>query len=104
MYSNSDLNDKLVSELRELAKSLGVSEFDTLRKPDLISRIEEQQNLIESARKAQLDTAEPAPCGKKTQNHRRKLVLFSVPSRQQILNKVKNPTHRLKKAAADLSR
>lgn len=58
MYSNSDLNDKLVSELRELAKSLGVAESDTLRKPDLVNRIEEQQNLIESARKTQGDASE----------------------------------------------
>jgi len=51
--NTSELNDKLVSELREMAKSLGITEADELRKPQLISKIIEQQQLIEAARAQQ---------------------------------------------------
>jgi len=50
MSNTTELNDKLVSELRTLAKSFGVPDADSLRKPDLIAKITEQQNLIEAAR------------------------------------------------------
>ena len=50
MSDTIELNDKLVSELREIAKSLGIEEADDLRKPQLIARITEQQQLIELAR------------------------------------------------------
>ena len=43
--SDIELNDKLVSELREIAKSLGIAEADELRKAQLITAIVEQQNL-----------------------------------------------------------
>ncbi|MEJ7779148.1 MAG: transcription termination factor Rho [Daejeonella sp.] len=39
MLDSNKLNDKLVSELREIAQSLGVADTDTLRKPDLIQKI-----------------------------------------------------------------
>ncbi|MEO8885157.1 MAG: transcription termination factor Rho [Mucilaginibacter sp.] len=57
MSDTTELNDKLVSELREIAKSLGIAEADDLRKPQLISSIVEQQQLIEAAR-AQQSTVE----------------------------------------------
>jgi len=47
------LNDKLVSELRDMARTLGIAEADDLRKPQLITRIIEQQELIEAARAQQ---------------------------------------------------
>ncbi|GAA4341133.1 hypothetical protein GCM10023149_53160 [Mucilaginibacter gynuensis] len=50
MSDTTELNDKLVSELREIAKSLGIAEADELRKAPLIGRIVEQQQLIEAAR------------------------------------------------------
>jgi len=50
MSDTIELNDKLVSELRQMAKSLGIEDADELRKPQLISRIKEQQQLIEAAR------------------------------------------------------
>jgi transcription termination factor Rho len=53
MSDTTELNDKLVSELREMAKSLGVAEADELRKPQLISKIVEQNQLIEAARAQQ---------------------------------------------------
>jgi transcription termination factor Rho len=53
MSDKIELNDKLVSELREIAKNLGIAEADELRKAQLISRIVEQQQLIEAARAQQ---------------------------------------------------
>jgi transcription termination factor Rho len=57
MSDTIELNDKLVSELREIAKSLGIAEADDLRKAQLVTAIVEQQNLIEAAR-AQQNTVE----------------------------------------------
>ncbi len=42
MLDSNKLNDKLVSELREIAQNLGVEDTDTLRKQDLITRILER--------------------------------------------------------------
>jgi len=53
MSDTIELNDKLVSELRDIAKSLGIAEADELRKPQLISSIIEQRHLIEVARAQQ---------------------------------------------------
>ncbi|MBC8051747.1 MAG: transcription termination factor Rho [Sphingobacteriaceae bacterium] len=59
MVEINELNDKLVSELREIARSFGVENADGLRKPDLITKIIEQKELIEAAR--QNTPAEEAP-------------------------------------------
>lgn len=53
MSDKIELNDKLVSELRDIAKNLGIAEADELRKALLIARIIEQQQLIEAARAQQ---------------------------------------------------
>ncbi|SFS37955.1 transcription termination factor Rho [Mucilaginibacter polytrichastri] len=53
MSDTIELNDKLVSELRLMAKSMGITEADELRKPQLIIRIGEQHQLIEQARAQQ---------------------------------------------------
>lgn len=50
MVDINELNDKLVSELREIAHSFGVENADGLRKQDLIKKIVEQKELIEAAR------------------------------------------------------
>jgi len=50
MFNTNELNDKLVSELREIAKNLGIAESDELRKAQLVTRIVEQEQLIEAAR------------------------------------------------------
>lgn len=59
MFNTNELNDKLVSELREIAKSFGVENTDELRKADLIAKIKEQQDLITAARNSG-DTAPAA--------------------------------------------
>lgn len=44
MYDIIELNDKLVSELKQIAQDLNISEFDDLRKADLILRIMEKES------------------------------------------------------------
>ncbi|NOZ46359.1 MAG: transcription termination factor Rho [Chlorobi bacterium] len=48
MYDILELNKKLVSELKEIAKTLGVKKIDTLRKQDLIYKILDQQAISAS--------------------------------------------------------
>ena len=55
MFNTNELNDKLVSELREIARNLGIAEADELRKAALVTKIVEQEQLIEAAR-VQQDT------------------------------------------------
>ncbi|UEG52327.1 transcription termination factor Rho [Mucilaginibacter daejeonensis] len=50
MPDTLELNDKLVSELRQMAKELGIAEADELRKAQLITRIVEQEKMIDAAR------------------------------------------------------
>ena len=53
MFDTNELNDKLVSELRDIARNLGIAEAEELRKAQLIERIVEQEQLIEAARMQQ---------------------------------------------------
>ena len=43
MFNTTELNDKLVSELREIAKTMGIAQADELRKQDLIAQISNNQ-------------------------------------------------------------
>ncbi len=43
MFNTTELNDKLVSELREIARTLGIAQADELRKQDLIAQISNNQ-------------------------------------------------------------
>ncbi|MDP9080540.1 MAG: transcription termination factor Rho [Bacteroidota bacterium] len=89
MFDTNELNDKLVSELREIAKNLGIAEADELRKAALVTRIVEQEQLIEAAR-AQQDTVnsnyaavEPPPpaaeAGEKTRKRIRVIKSSTAP-------------------------
>ena len=49
MYDILELNDKLVSELKEIAKKLVVPGYEALRKQDLIYKILDQQALTPGA-------------------------------------------------------
>ncbi len=72
MFDTTELNDKLVSELRDIARSLGIAEADDLRKAQLIENIIQQQQLIEAARAQQAAVesiyAEPAATAKATES------------------------------------
>lgn len=50
MFNTTELNDKLVSELREIAKSLGIDQTDDLRKQDLITQISNKQTVPDKAK------------------------------------------------------
>ena len=43
MYDILELNKKLVTELREIAKQLNIKKFESLRKQDLVYKILDQQ-------------------------------------------------------------
>ncbi|MBC7913569.1 MAG: transcription termination factor Rho [Pyrinomonadaceae bacterium] len=75
MVDINELNDKLVSELREIARSFGVDNADGLRKQDLVIKITEQQQLIEAARQLSLsqDTDTVAPIETEDDKPRKRL-------------------------------
>jgi len=87
MFDTNELNDKLVSELRDIARNLGIAEADELRKAQLIERIVEQEQLIEAARAQQTTVntiytpkgAAPAESGEKKQKRARTLKSVSKP-------------------------
>ena len=39
MYENPDLNNKLVGELKEIARQLNIENYEALKKQDLINKI-----------------------------------------------------------------
>ena len=80
MFDTIELNDKLVSELRDIAKNLGIAEADDLRKAQLIHKIVEQEQLIETARKQQetvnsnyASVSEPAPAAASGERARKRI-------------------------------
>lgn len=60
MSDKIELNDKLVSELRDIAKSFGIENADELRKADLVAKITEQQALIAAAKDSLLSASAEA--------------------------------------------
>jgi transcription termination factor Rho len=100
MSDTIELNDKLVSELRDIARSLGVAEADELRKAPLIAKIVEQQQLIETARNQQnivndnyaeksadaAPVAEVADAGEKTRKRARSVKAKNEPRKEVPLN------------------
>ncbi len=59
MLDITKLNDKLISELRQIAQSLGITDTDTLRKQELISIIEGQNNRIQAPLSGTMSAAIP---------------------------------------------
>ncbi len=51
MYDILELNKKLVSELRDIAKELNIKKVDTLKKQDLVYKILDQQAIIATGKK-----------------------------------------------------
>lgn len=49
MYDITDLNNKLVGELREIAKNLNIPKFDVLKKQELVYKILDQQAIDASS-------------------------------------------------------
>ena len=59
MLDITKLNDKLISELRQIAQSLGITDTDILRKQELISIIEDQNNRIQAPLSGTMSAAIP---------------------------------------------
>ncbi|HWZ02921.1 MAG TPA: Rho termination factor N-terminal domain-containing protein, partial [Mucilaginibacter sp.] len=87
MFDTNELNDKLVSELRDIARNLGIAEAEDLRKAQLITRIVEQEQLIEAARAQQSTVntiytpkgAEPVESAEKTRKRIRTVKTSNKP-------------------------
>jgi transcription termination factor Rho len=80
MFNKIELNDKLVSELREIAKSFGIEDTDVLRKADLVTKIGEQQDLITAARTTSENIeADSEPKEEKVKKRTRTLVAKAEP-------------------------
>ena len=111
MSDKIELNDKLVSELRDIAKSFGVENADELRKADLVAKITEQQTLIEATKNnaplisESLDTEEDAKPKKRARTIKAPVVLekrtsdvhlddvkmFEIPEHEPQIDEVVKP-------------
>ncbi len=52
MYNIIQLNDKDLSELQSIAKELGVTKTDSLKKEELVYRILDEQAIVGATKKA----------------------------------------------------
>ncbi len=69
MYDIIELNDKLVSELKQIAQDLNVTDFDDLRKADLIVKIMEQSSKNSAMKsKETIQNSSPKPQKKEEKN------------------------------------
>ena len=85
MFDLNDLNDKLVSELREIAKSFGVENTDELRKADLMAKIKEQQDLISSAQSNETENLADQSLEEKTKKRARTTKVVPVEKKNSVL-------------------
>ncbi len=90
MADINELNDKLVSELREIARSYGIEQADSLRKQELISKIVEQQDLIEAARAAS-EGAVPEETGDERPKKRARTLKAKPVEKIEKIEKKKKP-------------
>ena len=66
MYNIVELNDKLLAELKVIAKEMGLKKVDALKKEDLIYKILDQQAIDIAGKKMAAKAEEAAPKKKKT--------------------------------------
>ena len=85
MFDINALNDKLVSELREIAKSFGVENTDELRKADLMAKIKEQQDLISAAKSIELEIGDDDAIEEKTKKRARTTKAVPVEKKNSVL-------------------
>ncbi len=86
MYDILELNQKLISELRQVAKELGITNADTLNKGDIIYQILDQQAILASTK---------AEAEKKVETEQNKEA--KKPVKKEVKKEAKKPT---KKVAA----
>lgn len=85
MLDSNKLHDKLVSELREIAQTLGVADTDTLRKPDLIKKIIENSANPANAEEvtSERNTAENSMSDSKPRKRLRSIKTKNEPKQHQ---------------------
>lgn len=59
MYNIVELNDKLLSELKVIAKEMGLKKVDALKKEDLVYKILDQQAIDIAGQKMAAKAAAP---------------------------------------------
>jgi len=91
MVDINELNDKLVSELREIAHSFGVENADGLRKQDLINKIVEQKELIEAARLTALPQDAPQAEEEKPRKRTRTIKPKAETSPRNVVSRDETP-------------
>ncbi|WP_039053147.1 Rho termination factor N-terminal domain-containing protein [Sphingobacterium sp. T2] len=70
----SELNSKLVSELREIGKVLGIADVEKLRKQELIDKITEIAKQAEAEEKTEEAAPAPQPAGEERPRKRTRTV------------------------------
>lgn len=88
MYDILELNQKLVSELREIAKGIGILNADGLSKSDVIYQILDQQAILASSKKEGEKKKEPVtkkPGGRKKPGPKKKV----VPEQKELVEEIK---------------
>ena len=91
MVDINELNDKLVSELREIAHSYGVENADGLRKQDLIKKITEQKELIDAARENTLLTETIEAEGEKPRKRARTVKSKTEDTPRNVVSREETP-------------
>ena len=80
MYDIIELNDKVVEDLREIAKELNVPKFDALKKQDLIYKILDQQAISPLKKDAKSSDSKPAESKPKKTSNPKKMTTNSEES------------------------
>lgn len=63
MYDILELNDKLLSDLRQIAKKLNIKRVESYKKQELIYKILDQQALVAAQSESVPETATEMPAG-----------------------------------------
>ncbi len=100
MYDILELNKKLVSDLRDIAKGLNIKKIETLKKQELIYKILDQQAIEASNKKAAKsddeDSSDPARKRARTRTVKKERVMSVAPQKQNAAgnsdsNELKKP-------------
>ena len=86
MYNTIELNNKLVGELRYIAKSLNIPSYDVLKKQELILKILDYQALTTNVTEMKDNSSNPEE--QKPKRPRRPRVEQAPPSLQENKNSV----------------
>ena len=93
MYNIIELNDKLLSDLKQIAKDMGIKKIDSLKKEDLVYRILDQQAIDLAGKKIASEKEKTEkPSRKRTDSPRDKKEMKSAPKNAPKKEKVAKDT------------